>query len=225
MVRPGEDPLIAAAEQTLRDSGTDPVPEQAVPASQPEPQPEPEQEPSPSSGPSRSPRPRCRSGSPRRRTTRVRTRSVPTATSAPRHEPHGPCPCPAAETVRAPQPRPSRAPAAAGTARHGQGAAQAHPRIAESVAAPAAERKGGVDRDALRRRLGGFQQGANNGRRDVEAEIADSSGTTGAAGPGPKTSNSELSDRSEGRVDETGTQSRRHVVDCAQHIRAEFRSP
>ncbi|MET9105909.1 nitrate- and nitrite sensing domain-containing protein [Streptomyces zhihengii] len=38
-------------------------------------------------------------------------------------------------------------------------------------AAPAAGRTGTVDADALRRRLGGFQQGARDGRRDAEAEI------------------------------------------------------
>jgi hypothetical protein len=44
------------------------------------------------------------------------------------------------------------------------------PRI--SAPAPAAApRTGSVDADALRRRLGGFHQGANKGRRDVEAEI------------------------------------------------------
>ncbi|MDN3294542.1 nitrate- and nitrite sensing domain-containing protein [Streptomyces ficellus] len=39
--------------------------------------------------------------------------------------------------------------------------------------APPAERKGGVDAEALRRRLGGFHQGAKDGRRDAEAEIAE----------------------------------------------------
>ncbi|MBP2584709.1 hypothetical protein J3A78_005187 [Streptomyces sp. PvR006] len=32
-------------------------------------------------------------------------------------------------------------------------------------------RQGGVDAEALRRRLGGFHQGAKAGRRDVEAEM------------------------------------------------------
>nr|WP_306943344.1 nitrate- and nitrite sensing domain-containing protein [Streptomyces phaeochromogenes] len=46
------------------------------------------------------------------------------------------------------------------------------PRI--SAPAPAARpRNASVDAEALRRRLGGFHQGANHGRRDVEAEIAE----------------------------------------------------
>ncbi|MGV9986372.1 nitrate- and nitrite sensing domain-containing protein [Streptomyces olivaceus] len=38
---------------------------------------------------------------------------------------------------------------------------------------------GSVDADALRRRLGGFRRGAEAGRRDVEAEIADGAGREG----------------------------------------------
>ncbi|MFJ3163544.1 sensor histidine kinase [Streptomyces kanasensis] len=45
------------------------------------------------------------------------------------------------------------------------------PRIVETTAPPV-ERTGGVNAEELRRRLGGFQQGARDGRRDVEAEIA-----------------------------------------------------
>ncbi|MEV3989147.1 nitrate- and nitrite sensing domain-containing protein [Streptomyces sp. NPDC049837] len=47
------------------------------------------------------------------------------------------------------------------------------PKVVEPTA-PAAGRKGGVDAEALRRRLGGFHQGAQAGRRDAEAEIAES---------------------------------------------------
>ncbi|MDJ0462225.1 nitrate- and nitrite sensing domain-containing protein [Streptomyces sp. H27-C3] len=49
------------------------------------------------------------------------------------------------------------------------------PKVLQSGAAEPAARTGSVDADALRRRLGGFQQGANEGRRDVEAEISSSS--------------------------------------------------
>ncbi|MFF1261005.1 nitrate- and nitrite sensing domain-containing protein [Streptomyces sp. NPDC058321] len=48
------------------------------------------------------------------------------------------------------------------------------PKRTPKISAPApaaAPRTGSVDADALRRRLGGFHQGANKGRRDVEAEI------------------------------------------------------
>ncbi|MFF5974387.1 nitrate- and nitrite sensing domain-containing protein [Streptomyces sp. NPDC012769] len=46
------------------------------------------------------------------------------------------------------------------------------PRIVRQAATPAAPiRSGGVDAEALRKRLGGFQRGAEDGRRDVAAEI------------------------------------------------------
>ncbi|MER7516190.1 nitrate- and nitrite sensing domain-containing protein [Streptomyces sp. NPDC126499] len=46
------------------------------------------------------------------------------------------------------------------------------PRIVRQATAPTAPiRRGGVDAEALRRRLGGFQRGAEDGRRDVAAEI------------------------------------------------------
>lgn len=46
------------------------------------------------------------------------------------------------------------------------------PKISTPVPAPR-PRTGGVDAEALRRRLGGFHRGAQEGRREVEAEIAD----------------------------------------------------
>ncbi|MEV0601035.1 nitrate- and nitrite sensing domain-containing protein [Streptomyces sp. NPDC050315] len=57
---------------------------------------------------------------------------------------------------------------------------------------PSAPRQGGVNAEALRRRLGGFQQGALAGRKDVEAEIAERTAeqtipvtdTDGAGAPG-----------------------------------------
>ncbi|MGW2864990.1 sensor histidine kinase [Streptomyces sp. NPDC001205] len=46
------------------------------------------------------------------------------------------------------------------------------PKIVQAGPAKAQERKGGTDAaEALRRRLGGFQQGAKEGRRDVAAEL------------------------------------------------------
>ncbi|OCC07533.1 nitrate- and nitrite sensing domain-containing protein [Streptomyces sp. PTY087I2] len=50
-------------------------------------------------------------------------------------------------------------------------------------ATPAPGRTGSLDRDALRRRLGSFHQAAKEGRRDVEAEIAETGGIT-VARPG-----------------------------------------
>lgn len=58
------------------------------------------------------------------------------------------------------------------------------PKRTPKITAPAATaprpRVGGVDADALRRRLGGFHRGAVEGRRDVEAEIADRTSETPA---------------------------------------------
>ncbi|MET9518613.1 nitrate- and nitrite sensing domain-containing protein [Streptomyces sp. NPDC002994] len=51
------------------------------------------------------------------------------------------------------------------------------PKVVQSGPAEPEERSGSVDADALRRRLGGFHQGAIKGRRDVEAEISANTGT------------------------------------------------
>ncbi|WP_149827362.1 sensor histidine kinase [Streptomyces tailanensis] len=52
------------------------------------------------------------------------------------------------------------------------------PRITAPPPTAPRPRVGGVNADELRRRLGGFHQGAREGRRDVEAEIAEQSGET-----------------------------------------------
>ncbi|MEW1687874.1 nitrate- and nitrite sensing domain-containing protein [Streptomyces sp. NPDC091265] len=81
------------------------------------------------------------------------------------------------------------------------------PKVVKPAGAPAAERKGSVDKDALRRRLGGFHQGAKDGRRDVEAEIAESAATPeppATAGRAARTGHTEAADRTDGRTDETG---------------------
>ncbi|MGW1542243.1 nitrate- and nitrite sensing domain-containing protein [Streptomyces sp. NPDC002309] len=60
------------------------------------------------------------------------------------------------------------------------------PKINAPVSAPR-PRSGSVDADALRRRLGGFRQGAAAGLRDVEAELAERArGTEPASGPAPE---------------------------------------
>ncbi|MFE5207938.1 nitrate- and nitrite sensing domain-containing protein [Streptomyces sp. NPDC056600] len=70
-------------------------------------------------------------------------------------------------------------------------------RTPKVVSAPAPRaRTGAVDADALRRRLGGFHTGSRAGRRDVQAELAGSTGGPGAQGaPGPQ---------GEGQGDATG---------------------
>ncbi|MCX4577469.1 nitrate- and nitrite sensing domain-containing protein [Streptomyces sp. NBC_01571] len=62
------------------------------------------------------------------------------------------------------------------------------PKISAPAPAPRA-RAGGVDAEALRRRLGGFHRGATEGRRDVEAEIAEQTAQTRTPGApdGPAT--------------------------------------
>jgi hypothetical protein len=50
------------------------------------------------------------------------------------------------------------------------------PKITSPAPQAPRRRSGGVDADALRRRLGGFRQGAVAGYRDVEAEIAERTG-------------------------------------------------
>ncbi|MFH9292576.1 nitrate- and nitrite sensing domain-containing protein [Streptomyces sp. NPDC017520] len=57
------------------------------------------------------------------------------------------------------------------------------PKVVRPDSTPAPGRTGSLDRDALRRRLGSFHQAAEEGRRDVEAEIAETGGVT-VTGPG-----------------------------------------
>ncbi|MFH9816336.1 nitrate- and nitrite sensing domain-containing protein [Streptomyces sp. NPDC017230] len=56
------------------------------------------------------------------------------------------------------------------------------PKVSAPAAVPRPRTTGSVDADALRRRLGGFRQGAEAGRRDVEAEIAAADTTEEATG-------------------------------------------
>lgn len=99
--------------------------------------------------------------------------------------PDGPAvrPAPHAEAAPAPAdtvPGPRRPEAARIT---DKGLPKRTPKVVRPDATPAPGRTGSLDRDALRRRLGSFHQAANEGRRDVEAEIAETGGIT-VAGPG-----------------------------------------
>ncbi|MFD4760033.1 nitrate- and nitrite sensing domain-containing protein [Streptomyces sp. NPDC058439] len=84
------------------------------------------------------------------------------------------------------------------------------PKVVKPTTASSTERKGSLDKEALRRRLGGFHQGAKNGRRDVEAEIAEITATqpfpaaAAHAGRPARTEHSDPADRNDGRTDETG---------------------
>ncbi|NED29284.1 histidine kinase, partial [Streptomyces anulatus] len=61
------------------------------------------------------------------------------------------------------------------------------PKVVRPDSTPAPGRTGSLDRDALRRRLGSFHQAAKEGRRDVEAEIAETGGVTVVAPGGVPT--------------------------------------
>ncbi|MFJ5845957.1 nitrate- and nitrite sensing domain-containing protein [Streptomyces sp. NPDC092903] len=136
---------------------------------------------------------------------------VPGTAPAPASAPTpAPVPAPAADTVPGPRhPEPDRATDRVTDRVTDKGLPKRTPRVVAPTAAPTAERTGSVDRDALRRRLGGFHQGAKDGRRDVEAEIAESAGsaTPGTAVPAARTArtgHTEAADRTDGRTDETG---------------------
>ncbi|WP_327180162.1 nitrate- and nitrite sensing domain-containing protein [Streptomyces sp. NBC_01335] len=73
------------------------------------------------------------------------------------------------------------------------------PRVVKPADSPSAERTGSLDKEALRRRLGGFQRGAREGRRDVEAEIAEGVEPEVPAAP---TARTDLAGRPDGQ--ETG---------------------
>ncbi|MFJ9830501.1 nitrate- and nitrite sensing domain-containing protein [Streptomyces sp. NPDC101169] len=81
-------------------------------------------------------------------------------------------PAPAAES-RAAEASGSESADAEGEALTSKGLPKRTPRITAPAAAQPRRRGSSVDADALRRRLGGFRQGAQAGYRDVEAEITE----------------------------------------------------
>lgn len=56
------------------------------------------------------------------------------------------------------------------------------PKIVDPPSVPAGDRTGTLDKEALRRRLGGFHRGAKEGRRDVEAELTENTSETDETG-------------------------------------------
>ncbi|MEE1737134.1 nitrate- and nitrite sensing domain-containing protein [Streptomyces sp. BE147] len=257
------DPLIAAAEQTIRDAGVQPY--EAVPAPVPAESPAAAESPAPAEPPSSAEDP-APAGTPAPAPGPVSAQTPPEPESAPeseseitmqvrmpvapvvpetadpyaigpdRHErPADPGPARTAapapqepdaapkphETPAPAEPLPAQdpAPAPAVDAFPGprqplaeritdKGLPKRTPRIVQPAAAPTTERKGSIDKEALRRRLGGFHQGAKDGRRDVEAEIAESTGKhTVADHHGERTVQTEQPEpagRTGGRTDETG---------------------
>lgn len=85
-----------------------------------------------------------------------------------------PDPVAAPEPTRADDPAPDRAEASDPVT--DKGLPKRTPKLTAPAAVPRPRTSGSVDADALRRRLGGFRRGAEAGRRDVEAEIADRTG-------------------------------------------------
>ncbi|MFG2625574.1 nitrate- and nitrite sensing domain-containing protein [Streptomyces sp. NPDC048473] len=224
------DPLIAAAEQTIRESGA---------ASEPAPGPR------HAAGNALAPTPAPVAAETEAETTmQVRLPVVPEFADAPeftapdpyaigpdRHErtadespePYS-APVPTSSPYTAPEPH--TAPASVADALPGPRQPEQHaqqqeritdkglpkrtPKVVKPTTAPTAERKGSLDKEALRRRLGGFHQGAKDGRRDVEAEIAETTttqpfpGAPAHAGRSALTEHSEPADLNDGRTDETG---------------------
>ncbi len=79
------------------------------------------------------------------------------------------------------------------------------PQVVRQAGPAAAPRKGGVDAEALRRRLGGFHRGAEAGRRDVEAEMSTpGTETAGAGAPGTGTPGSDAAGIENARTARTG---------------------
>ncbi|WOX22096.1 nitrate- and nitrite sensing domain-containing protein [Streptomyces solicathayae] len=110
---------------------------------------------------------------------------VPAPAPAPEPEPEAPAPSPYAigpdAHERAAEPYETVADAPRVT---DKGLPKRTPRVLRQADAPVPRQAGGVDAEALRARLGGFHQGAKDGRRDVEAEIArtEETGTGESAG-------------------------------------------
>ncbi|WP_425244603.1 nitrate- and nitrite sensing domain-containing protein [Streptomyces citrinus] len=89
-----------------------------------------------------------------------------------------PAPAPAAEVP--PQRTPAEPPAPTGERLTDKGLPKRTPKVTAAAPAPK-PRTGSVDADALRRRLGGFHRGAQEGRRDVEVELAEDPVLSGEA--------------------------------------------
>ncbi|MFV5996587.1 nitrate- and nitrite sensing domain-containing protein [Streptomyces sp. NPDC056231] len=203
------DPLIAAAEQAIRESAPNPAQEKAPAPAEAEPvapdesesettmqvrlpelRDEPAAQPVPTAAPAHetpaTPDPYAIGPDRHERT----ADETPEPFTAP-----APSPAPAAEALpgpRQPEPQAERI--------TDKGLPKRTPKVVKP-AAPTAERTGSLDKDELRRRLGGFHQGAKDGRRDVEAEIADGAVT------GADTAQTELTERADrfgGRTDESG---------------------
>ncbi|WP_411090605.1 nitrate- and nitrite sensing domain-containing protein [Streptomyces sp. 049-1] len=183
------DPLVASAEEAVRRAEAD-APAAPATADAPEPEPEPEGAPAAESAATDT------DAAGARDETAAPGRDLPDDTTMALLLPAqaGPVdPEPAADPEPAPGPEPARDPYAVGPDAHDRAPDEAEPvtdkglpkrtpKLSTPAAAPRPRTAGSVDAEALRRRLGGFRQGAEAGRRDVEAEIAAADTTEEATG-------------------------------------------
>ncbi|MFD0338537.1 nitrate- and nitrite sensing domain-containing protein [Streptomyces sp. NPDC127117] len=221
LAQPG-DPLIAAAEQTIREAEAEPAPA-ARPAA-----PEPAAAPAPPAAPEPAPaRTQAPAETESEATMQVRLPVVPEFADAPgikapdpyaigpdRHEraadevpephPAAPAATPVADALPGPrQPEQQTQPQQPAERVTDKGLPKRTPKVVKPATAPTAERKGSLDKEALRRRLGGFHQGAKDGRRDVEAEIAEITATRPLPGTAVQTEHSGAAGLDGGRTDRT----------------------
>ncbi|MCX4393940.1 nitrate- and nitrite sensing domain-containing protein [Streptomyces sp. NBC_01767] len=212
------DPLIAAAEQTIREAEAEPAPA-ARPAV-----PEPVAAPAPEPAPARAQAP---AEAESEVTMQVRLPVVPESADVPRAdapapyaigpdrheraadetpEPHpaAPAATPVADALPGPrQPEQRSQPQQPAERITDKGLPKRTPKVVKPATAPTAERKSSLDKEALRRRLGGFHQGAKDGRRDVEAEIAETTATRTLPGTAAQTEHSGAAGLDGGRTDRT----------------------
>ncbi|WP_406735034.1 sensor histidine kinase [Streptomyces sp. NBC_01108] len=231
------DPLIAAAEQTIRESGADVAEPVSAPVSEhvSEPGYAPVSAPVSEPGYAVDNAPAFAEAEAEAETTmQVRLPVVPEFADVPefrspdpyaigpdRHErtvDEFPTPTPTPAPTSAPAPAPAPVADALPGPRMAEpqeritdkGLPKRTPKVVKPSTASSTERKGNLDKEALRRRLGGFHQGAKNGRRDVEAEISEITATqpfpaaAAHAGRPARTEHSDPADRNDGRTDETG---------------------
>ncbi|MGW1407476.1 nitrate- and nitrite sensing domain-containing protein [Streptomyces sp. NPDC002403] len=222
-----EDPLIAAAEQTIREAGAEAAPAAPSPAPAEAQAPARAEAPAPAKAPVEAES---------EVTMQVRLPVVPASadaadaagteapdpyaigpdrheraadpapepyTPAPAPEPYTPAPTPLADALPGPR-QPDQQPQQTERITD-KGLPKRTPKVVKPTAAPTTERKGSLDKEALRRRLGGFHQGAKDGRRDVEAEIAEITATQslpGATAPDGRTARTDQTDETGDTVEE-----------------------
>ncbi|MFI6641285.1 nitrate- and nitrite sensing domain-containing protein [Streptomyces sp. NPDC050504] len=105
-----------------------------------------------------------------------------------------------AETVEPAAPAPA-VDGATGERLTDKGLPKRTPRITKPADAPERGR-GGIDAEELRRRLGGFHQGAKDGRRDVEAELSETAAAASTAAPAVAGSEKQLTEDAGDSVEE-----------------------